>query len=174
MLARLSVWSKVQTCICPSWCHCHSLSLASVKSRLVLPFWYRLTWVVPEKWPLNVCVCVCAERERKRETDRQKEKQIFSHETSLVGVLMYKAYQSTLEALATMHYTDWCFISHYITFYNLPSVLWHFVRHQEEHPACKKWRHCIPKLHHLLPQLNPDWLYLSGTGLPRLSWKRGR
>ena len=28
---------------------CHSPSLASVKSRLVLPFWYRLTWVVPEK-----------------------------------------------------------------------------------------------------------------------------
>ena len=39
--------------------HCHSLSLASVKSRLVLPFWYRLTWVVPDKWPLNGCVCVC-------------------------------------------------------------------------------------------------------------------
>jgi len=35
------------------------LSLASVKSRLVLPFWYRLTWVVPEKRPLNGCVCVC-------------------------------------------------------------------------------------------------------------------
>jgi len=35
-----------------------SLSLASVKSRLVLPFWYRLTWVVPEKGPLNGCVCV--------------------------------------------------------------------------------------------------------------------
>ena len=45
----LSVWSKVHTCIWPSWCHCHSLSLASVKSRLVLPFWYWLTWVVPEK-----------------------------------------------------------------------------------------------------------------------------
>ena len=40
VLAWLSVWSKVQTCIWPSWCHCHSLSLASVKSRLVLPFWY--------------------------------------------------------------------------------------------------------------------------------------
>jgi len=52
------IWSKVQTCIWPSWCHCHSLSLASVKSRFVLPFWYRLTWVVPEKGPLNVCVCV--------------------------------------------------------------------------------------------------------------------
>ena len=49
VLAWLSVWSEVQTCIWPSWCHCHSLSLASVKSRLVLPFWYRFTWVVPEK-----------------------------------------------------------------------------------------------------------------------------
>jgi len=26
--------------------------------RLVLPFWYRLTWVVPEKGPLNGRVCV--------------------------------------------------------------------------------------------------------------------
>jgi len=34
-LSWLSVWSEVQTCIWPSWCHCHSLSLASVKSRLV-------------------------------------------------------------------------------------------------------------------------------------------
>ena len=59
VLAWLSVWREVQTCIWPNWCHCHSsLSLASVKSRLVLPFWYRLTWVVLEKWPLNRCVCV--------------------------------------------------------------------------------------------------------------------
>jgi len=58
VLAWLSVWSKAQTCIWRSWCHCHALSLASVKSRLVLPFWYRLTWVVPEKGPLKGCVCV--------------------------------------------------------------------------------------------------------------------
>jgi len=32
--------------------------------------------------------------------------------------------------------------------------------------------HCIPKPHHFLPHLNPDWFYLSGTGLHRLSWKR--
>ena len=58
VLAWLSVWSEMQvTCIWPSRCHCHSLSLASVKSRLVLPFWYRLTRVVPEKGPLNGCVC---------------------------------------------------------------------------------------------------------------------
>ena len=60
VLAWLSVWSEVQICIWPSWCHCHSLSLASVISRLVLPFWYRLTWVVPDKGPLNGCVCVCS------------------------------------------------------------------------------------------------------------------
>ena len=71
--------------------------------------------------------------------------------------------------------------------------------HQEEHPVCKNWVmrcwcsylsglwsevqivciwsswcHCIPKPHHLLPRLNPDWFYLCGTCLPRLSWQRGR
>ena len=56
VLVWLSVWSEVQTYIWPSGCH--SLSLASVKSRLVLPFWYRLTWVVPDKGRLNGCVCV--------------------------------------------------------------------------------------------------------------------
>ena len=84
----LSVWSKVQTCIWPSLCHCHSLSLPSVQ-----PYWFylsatgspgysqkhtytRLTalfpglprwagtrkvkpiWIFPEKGPLNWCVCV--------------------------------------------------------------------------------------------------------------------
>jgi len=47
----------VQTCIWPSWCHCHSLSLASVKSRLVLPFWYRLTRGSPgQRVVKGVCV----------------------------------------------------------------------------------------------------------------------
>ena len=58
MLAWLSAWSGVQTCIWPSGCQCYSLSLASVKSSLVLPFWYRSTQVVPDKVPLNRCVCV--------------------------------------------------------------------------------------------------------------------
>jgi len=41
----------------------HSLSLLSVKSRLVLSFWYRLTQLVLDEWPLNgrarACVRVC-------------------------------------------------------------------------------------------------------------------
>jgi len=35
-----------------------SSSLASFKSRLVLPFWYRLTRVVLENRPLNGCIVV--------------------------------------------------------------------------------------------------------------------
>ena len=59
VLVWLSFWSKLQTCTWPSWCYCHSLSLASVKSRLVLLFWSRLTRVVPDKGPLHGCVRVC-------------------------------------------------------------------------------------------------------------------
>jgi len=40
VLAWLSVWSEVH-CRLPR-CHSHLPSLAAVKSRLVLPFWYRL------------------------------------------------------------------------------------------------------------------------------------
>jgi len=29
------------------------------KIQIGLPFWYRLTRVVPDKGPLNECVCVC-------------------------------------------------------------------------------------------------------------------
>ena len=58
IMTWLSLWSKLRTCIWPSRCHCHSPSLASVKSRLVLPFWYRLTWIGPDKGPLYGChVC---------------------------------------------------------------------------------------------------------------------
>jgi len=37
-----------------SWALCKS----TPRSRQVLPFWYRLTRVVPEKGPLNGCLCV--------------------------------------------------------------------------------------------------------------------
>ena len=35
----------------------HCLVHASVKSRLVVPFWYWLTWVVPDKGMLSSCCC---------------------------------------------------------------------------------------------------------------------
>ena len=52
VLAWLSVWNEVQTSIRPSWCHCFSTI------QMVLPFWYWLTWVVPDKGPLNGCMYV--------------------------------------------------------------------------------------------------------------------
>ena len=61
VLALLSVWGEVQICIWPSCCHCNSLSLAPVKSRLVLHFWYwyLLIQVVLDKGLLNRCCCCC-------------------------------------------------------------------------------------------------------------------
>ena len=32
------------------------------KSRLILPFWYRLTWVVPDKRCVCVRACTCASK----------------------------------------------------------------------------------------------------------------
>ena len=53
MRAWLSVWSKVQTC------HCHSLSLASIKSRLVFTFLVPASLGSPgQKAVKRVCVCV--------------------------------------------------------------------------------------------------------------------
>ena len=59
VLASLSVWSKMQTCIWPSWCHWHSLSLASVKFRLVFTFLVPAHLGSPRQRLLNCCVCVC-------------------------------------------------------------------------------------------------------------------
>ena len=56
---RLAMAQRIPLLLTVSWFHCYSLSLASVKSRLVLPFWYRLTRVVPEKGPLNLFVYMC-------------------------------------------------------------------------------------------------------------------
>ena len=43
VLAWLSVWSEMQTLHTAQLMPLQSMSLDSVKSRLVLPFWYRLT-----------------------------------------------------------------------------------------------------------------------------------
>ena len=60
VLAWLSVWSEVQTCIWPSWCHCHSLSLASVKSRFIFTFLVLAYLGSPgQRAVKQVCVCVC-------------------------------------------------------------------------------------------------------------------
>ena len=62
VLVWLSLWSEVQTCMWPSWCLCYSLSLASVKSRLVLPFISAHPGRPGQSASKRVCVCVCVLR----------------------------------------------------------------------------------------------------------------
>jgi len=58
VLAWLSVWSEVQTCIWPSWCHCHSLCLASVKIQIGFTFLVPAHLGSPgQRAVKRVCVC---------------------------------------------------------------------------------------------------------------------
>ena len=67
--AWLSVWSEVQTCIWPSGCHCHSLSLDSVKSRLVFTARCYASAVLAMALCLSVCLSItsrCSTKTAKR------------------------------------------------------------------------------------------------------------
>ena len=60
VLAWLSAWSEVQTCVWPSGFHCHSLSLASVKSRFGFTIMVLADPGSPGRRAVKrVCVCVC-------------------------------------------------------------------------------------------------------------------
>ena len=122
------------------------LSLASVKSRLVLPFWYRLTRVVLDKGSLNGCVCVCVR--------------------ACVRVCLYTRFWF-VEKIAMGYFLVQSVFVHSFTALTL------LVGHQEEHPACKnrvmgcwcgylsgaRWRlFASQNTHRLLPRLNPDWI----------------
>ena len=96
MLVWLSVWSEVQiVCIWSSWRHCHPKtpsSLASYKSRLVLPFWYRLTQVVLEKRPLNGCSSiVTSERTTITSINQTNNKPQQLYDTAWQGPLQFSA-----------------------------------------------------------------------------------
>jgi len=105
----------------------------------------------------------------------------------------YYAYKLQLLINIALLIVCWVLISCYFiiccAFSEVPSVVWHCClgARKSNRPVkiewwgvgvvlCiwSSWCHCFPKPHHLLPHLNPDLLYLSGTGLLRLSWKRGR
>ena len=108
VLAWISVWSKVQTCICSSWCHCHSLSLASVESRLVLPFWYWLTRVVPEKGPLNGCVCVGVYSCNIPQQTELVYSDSWCHITKLCAAQIYMMYQALIGTIQAVTYALTC------------------------------------------------------------------
>jgi len=57
----LSVWSDVQTCIWPSWCHCHPLSFSCFSKSTQIGFTFLVPAHLgsPGKGLLNGCVYVC-------------------------------------------------------------------------------------------------------------------
>ena len=57
--AWLSAWSEVQDLHMSQLMPLPLTVSCFSKIKIGLPFWYQLTWVVPEKGPLNGCVCVC-------------------------------------------------------------------------------------------------------------------
>ena len=62
VLAWLFVWSEMQTCIWPSWCHCHSLTLCFSKIQIGFTFLVPADPGSPRKRAVKlkrVCVCVC-------------------------------------------------------------------------------------------------------------------
>jgi len=60
VLAWFSVWSKVQSCIWPSWCHCHSLCLYFSKIQIGFTSLELVHPGSPAKRAVKrVCVCVC-------------------------------------------------------------------------------------------------------------------
>jgi len=62
---------------------------------LVLPFWYRLTQVVPDKGPLNGCVCVCMCHEYKATIIYKSTKKVSA--ANLLGVPSVLPYYQTSE-----------------------------------------------------------------------------
>jgi len=110
----------VQTCIWPSWCHCHSLSLASVKSRLVLPFWYQLTRVVPDKGPVNGCVCVLEISSTVIPTPSMHHEILLRlnyKTTKLLNKPTAKKLDLSVTSLHTLiHFWLWCYINRLLTY----------------------------------------------------------
>jgi len=87
----------------------------------VLPFWYWLTWVVPDKGPLNGCLFVSLTHTHKS----------LSCLLSLCVVIAYDIWKWKMLFFITRNVLET-----FLLFYSAPSVL--LVGRQEEHPACKK------------------------------------
>jgi len=95
MLVWLSVWSKVQIVCIWSIPKPHHL-LPHFKSRLVLPFWYRLTQAVLEKRLLNGCVVAVLS---KKNNDHQipHDADDADHNNQHITWVLYAKLQSCLD-----------------------------------------------------------------------------
>ena len=116
MLAWLSLWGKVQICIWPSWCPGHSLSLASVKSRLVLVTAHpgnpgqspegRKTDLMFAVTESRCTVYIAAQLYRTCVTVFFKDKTIFTHKVSDVLFLGQREASRRMQATVVLQTVD--------------------------------------------------------------------
>ena len=87
--------------------HC----LASVKSRFVLAFWYQLTWVVPEKGPLNVWHHILTSHKK-----RNRESCVISQYAWVVLLIKFSAkHNNSSNSIAVLIHWCWsCTISQFV------------------------------------------------------------
>ena len=72
--------------------------LLQKKSRLVLPFWYRFTRVVPDKGPLNRCVGGC-----KTELNQVNQPRAVDPAHQLIASFSTPTVPATADSVPTMH-----------------------------------------------------------------------
>ena len=95
MLACLSVWNEVQNvCMWSCRCYCHpktASSLATVKSRMFLPFWYWFIQVVLENSLFNGCLFVCSKCFKQKLASLQLETEPFEVEHYMLLLTLLSA-----------------------------------------------------------------------------------
>ena len=141
---------------------------------VLLPFWCLLTWIVPEKRPLNVCCCCCCCC-------------VCGWQCSavFVGVVGCQLVAGTLRV--SDNWPGGCVLRvampadaarPAVTDTTAVGKLWQRSGAQTQVSQQTRVRCtfcslfyccCVSKPCHLLPHLNPVCFYLSDTGLPRLS-----
>jgi len=72
-------------------------SIMQIGFTFLVPFWYWLTWVVPDKGPLNGCVLCCAMQEA--ENDIALVTQDYMYSAAFQGTPLAKSVLGTTESL---------------------------------------------------------------------------
>jgi len=107
---------QLATILGPEWCHCHPKtrsSLASLKSRLVLPFWYQHTQFVLVKRLLNGCsVVVSPPSHRRRPCGRPCTIWLRAIDARPVSVGIHSAWRKASDRMLWRHIIDTATLHH--------------------------------------------------------------
>ena len=106
VLMWLSVLGEVQVCILAQLMPLPLTVSCSSKSRLVLPFWYRLTRVVIDKGPLNGCLCNELQSSQRKTEPRRQATYTKIWQSSAMCFSSYASKQTDKQTYSTHHNTS--------------------------------------------------------------------